>query len=134
MLELAQAYGCAIRQITAQPRDNLAGLPYEVVDDVKQFAPALMAEFKIPTTDTFYASFYDDQATRENLLTTLRQMNSGSLGELMCHPGYSDAALEASSTYNRQREVELAILKEQEIQETIKALDIELVTFAALKG
>ena len=133
MLELAQEYQCAIRQINIQDSDYVRGLSPELGQDVKKFAPSLMAEFNIPTTDTFFASFYDDWATKENLLNILRNLKDGGIYEIMCHPGYSDAALEASSTYNRQREAELAILTDIEIQETLNELGIEQVTFAVFR-
>ena len=132
MLELAQEYGCAIRQVTSQDGNFLRGLPHEVNQTILNYAPALQEDFNIPTTDTFFASFYNKQATQDEIINILHRLPTDGVHELMCHPGYSDAALETSSFYNRQRETELAILTNNEVQETIKTLNIDLITFAIL--
>ena len=132
MLELAQEFGCAIRQVTAQDSGFLRGLPKMVGETILAYAPLLIREFNISTTDAFYASFYDEQATKEDIIGILERLPKDGLYELMCHPGYSDAALEASSIYNRQRERELAVLTDKEVKDAIRQLDIELVTFAVL--
>lgn len=132
MLELAQEFSCAIRQVTAQDSDFLSGLPHELSGDIQEFAPRLIREFAIRTTDAFFASFYDDHATQEELLGILDRLPASGIYELMCHPGYADAALDATTIYSRQRENELAVLTAKAIQEKIAACQIELVSFAAL--
>lgn len=132
MLELAREYGCAIRQVTAQDDGFLRGLPAGVRETILDYAPALLREFGVPTTDAFYASFYDEQATKEEVIGILERLPAEGVFELMCHPGYSDAALEASSTYNRQREEELAVLTDDEVRGAVGRFGIELATFAAL--
>jgi predicted glycoside hydrolase/deacetylase ChbG (UPF0249 family) len=129
MLELAQEYGCAIRQVTS---NEGSWLPEEVQATILDYAQPLMKEFEITTTDAFYGSFYDEQATKEEISGILRRLPESGVFELMCHPGYSDAGLEASSIYNRQRERELEVLTDQIVLDLIKNLDIELVTFAVL--
>jgi hypothetical protein len=129
MLELAQEYGCAIRQVTSSEG---GWLPEEVQETIPDYAQPLMKAFNIATTDNFYGSFYDERATKAEITAILNGLPENGVFELMCHPGYSDAALEASSTYNRQREKELAILTDKEVKDAIRQLDIELVTFGAL--
>jgi len=131
MLDLAQAYGCAIRQVFAQEQgDSLNGLPVGVHTAVRQFAPALMRQYAPPTTDGFFTSFYDEWATKEELLRIISSLPGEGTYEIMCHPGYSDAALRASTVYASQRDRELAILTDPDIRQAIAARQIELVTFA----
>jgi predicted glycoside hydrolase/deacetylase ChbG (UPF0249 family) len=130
MLELATEYDCAIRQVTSQDEGLVRGLPGELVPALKEYGPRLLAEFGIDTTDKFYASFYDDWATKAELLGILGRLPEDGSSEIMCHPGYSDAALEASSIYNRQREAELKVLTDDEIKSAVQAIDGSLTTFA----
>ncbi|MCB8976720.1 MAG: ChbG/HpnK family deacetylase [Ardenticatenaceae bacterium] len=134
MLELAQEFGCAIRQVNAQDSNFLRGLPIEVEGDIQEFAPRLIEQFGIPTVDAFFASFYDTHATVDELTDILAGLPENGIFELMSHPGYSDAALEATTIYNRQRENELAVLTSGEVWAKIAARQIELVSYAALGG
>ncbi len=79
--------------------------------------------------DTFLATFYDDDATLEHLLSILDELPPG-LTELMCHPGYSGPALD--SVYNVQREREIEILCHPAVKAKIEELEIELVDFDVL--
>jgi chitin disaccharide deacetylase len=135
MLELAQEYGCAIRQVTAQGDGvEMAGLPAEVQASAREYAPRLLAEFAPRRAAAFYASFYDELATREELLRILHSLPAAGIYELMCHPGYSDPELEASTIYARQREQELAVLTDPSIKEVLAGRGIGLTTFAAVNG
>jgi len=134
MLELAQEYGCAIRQVVAQGESSeLNGLPAEVQRPIREYGPRLMAEFAARHPDRFYASFYDTRATKEDLLRIVVDLPAAGTAELMCHPGYADEALMAGSIYNRQRERELAILTDSEVREAIDGRGIRLVSFASLE-
>ena len=132
MLELAQEYGCGIRQLLAQGgEESMAGLPAEIVEPMKEYAPRLLREFKPRMPDIFLASFYDELATRDELLRLISGLQPGTT-ELMCHPGYADPILLAGSTYARQRESELAILTDPAMRQAIQARGIELISFAQL--
>ena len=53
--------------------------------------------------------------------------------ELVCHPGYSDAELQAAGTrLTRSREVELEALTSPEIKSLISRQGIELISYADL--
>jgi predicted glycoside hydrolase/deacetylase ChbG (UPF0249 family) len=81
--------------------------------------------------DRFICSFFGQEAlSLETLLHLLDTLPQGT-SELMCHPGYDDPAL-AASTYRRERETELALLTHPNLHQQVKRLGIELVTFAAL--
>jgi hypothetical protein len=129
MLELAQEYGCGIRQVFAQGHaDSPVGLPDATLAPIQEYAPRLLREFGPKTPDVFIASFYDQSATKDELLRLISKLQPG-IAELMCHPGYADPILLAGSTYTRQRESELAILTDPTICQAIRARGIELISF-----
>lgn len=72
--------------------------------------------------------FYDDGATRENLLRILNNLPDGIL-EIMCHPGYPH---DLDEVYVAQRQRELDILTDPSVREAIDKQGIELVTFTAV--
>lgn len=132
MLELAAEYGSGIRLVIAEGHeDSMAGLPTEVLTPIQEFAPRLLKEFKPKTPDVFHASFYDEMATKDELLRLMAGLEAGT-AEIMCHPGYADVTLLSGSTYARQRESELAILTDPEVRQVIQARGIELISFAQL--
>lgn len=130
MLELAKEYDCPIRNPIAYGENPTAGMP-GVADPMADHAPRLIKEFNARSTDTIFVNFYDEGATHEELLNTLGKIGDGTY-ELMCHPGYVDAAFAKESAYNFQRERELKILTDPAIKQAIEANGIELITFADL--
>lgn len=132
MLELAREYGAGIRLVIAQgDEENMTGLPTEVLTPIQEYAPRLLKEFKPKTPDIFHASFYDEMATKEELLRLINTIGPG-ISEIMCHPGYADPILLAGSIYARQRESELAVLTDPDIRQAIQERGIELISFAQL--
>lgn len=121
MLEIAQEYGCPIRNPAAHG-SNPMGM---------QIYP-LMQEFKIRTTDSIFTNFYDDGATKEDLLNIIELIEDGKTYELMCHPGHVDEAFANESIYNFQREREWKIVTDPEVKQAIAAQNIELINFANL--
>jgi len=132
MLELASEYGAGIRLVIPQGNeDSMAGLPDQILTPIKEYAPRLLKEFRPRTPDVFHTSFYDQMATREELLRLINTLQPGA-SEIMCHPGYADPILLAGSAYARQRESELAILTNPEIRQVIHVRGIQLISFAQL--
>ena len=132
MLELAHAYAAGIRLVIAQgDEDSMAGLPTEVLTPIREYAPRLLKEFRPKTPDVFHASFYDEMATKEELLRLINGLGPGT-AEIMCHPGYADSILLAGSVYARQRESELGVLTDPEVRQAIEARGIQLISFAQL--
>src|SRR5688572_18674782 len=129
MLELAREYDCAIRLPIVHESDEMAGLPSELIGPIKKYAPGLLNEFNPRRPTAFFASFYDELATREELTRILDEIGEGTF-EIMCHPGYIDEPLLAASSYARQRETELEVLTDPAIKAGIKSRGIELITFA----
>ncbi len=133
MLELAKEYGAGLRRATSQgEQDEMEGGASETAESALTFAPRLLDEFKPRCPDIFFATFYDDQATKDVLTHIMQRFTEDHTYEIMCHPGYSDPNLIASSGYARQRDGELAILTSPEIQAEVKRLGIELINFSEL--
>jgi hopanoid biosynthesis associated protein HpnK len=86
----------------------------------------------VAAPDYFYgvsATGFLDRAAVEAVLRDLPEGTS----ELMCHPGYADAALEAVPTrLRRERETELAALTGPEIRNLVREMGIELITYRGL--
>jgi predicted glycoside hydrolase/deacetylase ChbG (UPF0249 family) len=121
MLELAADYNCAIRfPFTGESQREL--------EPTYPHVPELLRQFNPRRPDTFIVDFYDEGATLEELVKILDRVQDGT-SELMCHPGHVDGAFASESVYNYQRERELQILADPNIQETIQANGIKLITF-----
>ena len=123
MLELAKEYGCAIRFPFSE-------VPSELEETAKQ-VPSLIQEFNPRRPDVFFANFYDEAATKEQLLNIIASVGEGT-SEIMCHPGYVDAAFAKESVYNLQREKELKIITDPSVRQAIESQGIQLITFADL--
>lgn len=123
ILELAHEYNCAIRfPFTEISRE---------LESTAKHVPVLVQEFNPRRPDIFFVNFYDERATREELLKILDQVEEGT-SELMCHPGYVEEGFEKESVYNVQRARELEILTDPSIKEAVRTNGIELITFADL--
>ena len=123
MLELAQEYDCAIRF----PFTNVS----RELEETSKQVPELLEKFNLRKPDVFFVNFYDETATKEDLLKIIESVQEGT-SEIMCHPGYVDDAFAKESVYNFQRARELDILTNPAVKEAIAAKDIQLITFADL--
>jgi predicted glycoside hydrolase/deacetylase ChbG (UPF0249 family) len=118
MLDLAGEYGAPVRQ------PHATGL----VPGIEQFGPRLLEQKRSRTTDHSVLSFYDEGVSLDNLLGILGALAEG-VTELMCHPGYVDDEILGGSSYNRQRERELAVLTDPEVRRAVQAGSITLADF-----
>lgn len=126
MLELAEEYGCPIRYpLSPTNKDD------REFSETTEYASDLLNEFNPRRPDVFFVNFYDETATKEQLLNIINTVGEGT-SEIMCHPGHVDEAFAKESVYNFQRERELQILTDPSIQEAIAEQRIELITFADL--
>jgi predicted glycoside hydrolase/deacetylase ChbG (UPF0249 family) len=126
MLELAKEYDCPIRYPLLPTNSDSREFA-----ETTRHAPALLNEFKPQRPEAFFVNFYDETATKENLLNIINSVGEGT-SEIMCHPGYVDEAFAKESIYNFQRAGELQILTDPAIKQAVQANDIELITFADL--
>lgn len=84
------------------------------------------------TTDGTIAIAATGKLHLKMLLATLEALPEGTW-ELVCHPGYSDADLQASGTrLTQSREVELQALTSAEVKSLISRRGIELISYADL--
>ena len=124
MLELAKEYDTTIR-FPFVPR-----VSSEVEETAKQ-VPELMQHFPIRHPDAFFADFYDEHANYGTLMDIFARLPEG-ISEIMCHPGYVDAAFAEESSYNYQREQELRILIDPALTQAIHNAGVELTSFATV--
>ncbi len=99
-----------------------------MIGPIKEYAPKLLKEFNPRRPNAFFASFYDELATREELQKLFNEVKDGTC-EIMCHPGHVDEAFATESSYNKQRETEFEILTDPVIKQAIHAHGIELINF-----
>jgi hypothetical protein len=133
MLELARDYDCAIRRpLALDAKPDEVGMPPELVALVQSHAPDLLAAFKPRCPDQFFVTFYDDRATQNEIERLITELPESGIYEIMCHPGYSDPALIAASSYARQRDVEVAILTSPQTLNAVRQRGIQLISFADL--
>jgi len=93
---------------------------------------AALAAAGVATPDYFYGVSSTGYLDRDALSAVLRDVPEG-VSELMCHPGYVDAALERVETrLVRQREVEFEAVADPEFRILAARLGIQLVTYRAL--
>jgi predicted glycoside hydrolase/deacetylase ChbG (UPF0249 family) len=83
----------------------------------------------VPTTRHFRGLALGYGFSAAALARVLRQLHPG-VTELMCHPGYPDAALAATTTYTVGRERELAALTEPAILAIVMQRGISLESWA----
>ena len=93
---------------------------------------AALAAAGVTAPDYFYGVSSTGYLDRDTLADVLRDVPEG-VSELMCHPGYVDAALECVSTrLLRQRETEFQAVAAPEARILAARLGIQLVTYRAL--
>lgn len=84
----------------------------------------------ISTADYFCGIAQTGELTREGVAQFLKILPEGTT-ELMCHPGYVDAALQKSSTrLQKSRQSELAILTDTGIRNLVASQGIRLIDYA----
>src|SRR5262245_58519863 len=123
MLELAKEYDCAIRFPFTEISSE--------IEETAKYVPDLIQKFNPRRPDVFFVNFYDETATKEDLLNIINNVAEGT-SELMCHPGYVDEPFAKESSYNFQRERELNILTDPSIKKAIESNGIKLITFSGL--
>jgi chitin disaccharide deacetylase len=83
----------------------------------------------ISTADYFCGIAQTGELTREGVEQFLKSLPAGTT-ELMCHPGYADAALQKTSTrLQLSRETELKILTDTGIRNLVASLGIRLIDY-----
>jgi len=133
MLELAQEYNAAIRlPLAEKPAATLDGIPDALAAPMLEAAPRLLAQFQPRSPDRFFATFYDEGATRAEFVRILDSLPAAGAFEIMCHPGYVDEAFARESAYAWQRQTEFEILTDPKMRNEIEKRNIRLISFAQL--
>jgi len=133
MLELARDYDLPIRlPIAHNTGKNVEGLPEELTPPLSEFAPPLLEQFQPRSPEAFFATFYDENATRGEFLRILGLFLPNSTFEIMCHPGYVDEAFAKTSGYAFQRQPELEILTDPAMRKEVERRGLQLISFAQL--
>ena len=133
MLELAQEYDVPIRLPLAESsKTTMDGIPGPLAASMLEAAPRLLAQFQPRSTDGFFVTFYDEGATREELIRILDRLPESGTFEIMCHPGYVDETFARESSYAWQRHSELEVLTDPQMRAEIEKRGIQLVNFAQL--
>ncbi len=84
----------------------------------------------ISTADYFCGIAQTGELTREGVAQFLKSVPDGTT-ELMCHPGYADAALEKTPTrLQDSRQIELQILTDTGIRNLVASQGIRLIDYA----
>lgn len=97
----------------------MRGVPVRPCDEGTAF---YLNKLGIASPQQFSAKFYgQDSVSADKFIAILESSNARSL-EIMTHPGYSSPLLESESTYSKERELELAVLTNQELASAIAAL------------
>ena len=106
-------------------------LPVRSIDSVDR---ATFRQLGLTTPDAFVRRFHglDGEGTTVDILIDIIANVATGWTELMCHPGYVDAQIMASS-YRDEREQELVILCSPDALDAISSHGIELSTFTDLK-
>jgi chitin disaccharide deacetylase len=83
----------------------------------------------ISTSDYFCGIAHTGELTREGLEQLMKSLPDGTT-ELVCHPGYADAALQKSPTrLQGSRQTELQILTDTGIRNLVASLGIRLIDY-----
>jgi hypothetical protein len=137
LFDLAARYAIPIRRVWSDrgQQDSVADLLNGVPDLARKRAvtdiTAILNGVPLPMMpDRFDDGFYDATATLGDLLLILTNLPEG-VTEIMCHPGYADAALD--SDYTAKREDEVKTLIHVSVREVIRAEGIDLITFGDLR-
>lgn len=121
MLALAREYSVAVR-CPAYGYPNL-------ID--RQAGQSLLAEYGINAPHSCLTEFFGDEISTAMVVHLISELPDGT-HELMCHPGYSDAYLDQTSVYSRQRDLEMDILTHASVQAALKDNQVSLATFSDL--
>lgn len=135
MLQLAEELGCRIRRPFGEDSDDLPGEETNLgLDQIMSAFESKGNTAKPLTTQGYFGSFYDEDASFEVLNEALEKMahhETINSFEIMTHPAIVDEELMEVSSYNLQRDRERRILQDQRLV-TFVDEHFELVRFGDL--
>jgi len=126
-LRAALAFGARRNGVTLKQGVQARGLKLLARDAREQAARA-----GISTADYFCGIAQTGTFTREGVEQLVKSLPDGTT-ELMCHPGYADAALQKSPTrLQASRQTELQILTDTRIRNLVASLGIRLIDYGCV--
>jgi predicted glycoside hydrolase/deacetylase ChbG (UPF0249 family) len=138
-LDVADAFNLPVRIPFPRQATDLAeapaligNVPADVVESMLRADWQVLAERPVMAPDNFIMTFFGQRISVESLLALLDALPTG-ISELMTHPGLVDDQIKAQSSYNIEREKELAALTDPQVLTRIQKLDIDLVTYSAVR-
>lgn len=109
-------------------RDSLVAPVF--LEVARRFGVALRGHSRVRCLSAFYGQWAGESHFEQIRAASLARILEAEVGdgitELICHPGYCDALL--TSSYTREREVEVDTLCDPMIRRRLADLDIELVS------
>ncbi|PKO12410.1 MAG: hypothetical protein CVU39_24180 [Chloroflexi bacterium HGW-Chloroflexi-10] len=136
MLTLAQELNCPIRNPFGEGGSSFEDyLPSGTTQQITTDMTDLFNRYHPLSTQIFLSTFYDKNATLENLksiLTTIADDPHHHTFELMCHPAIIDEDLQQISSYYHQRAVERIILESSDLGTLLRLHKIRLINFSSL--
>jgi len=106
-----------------------------LLEIAKRLGVPLRGHSAVRYLSSFYGQWsgesHPEQISVANLLHILASEIDGGIVELGCHPGYPDPYL--SSSYAREREIEVETLCHPDLRRSIEAQGIELVSYRDLE-
>ena len=111
----------------------LEGFPRDLVRGMIATNSALLRARRLAYPAHFIGTFFGREAINLDTLSALLEGLPEGISELMCHPGFADDTLSTSS-YRREREIEIEILTHPDIARSVRRLGIDLVNYRALAG
>jgi predicted glycoside hydrolase/deacetylase ChbG (UPF0249 family) len=136
MLLLAEEIGCPIRlPFNRSEPKMLDYLPVKLAKQDKEDFIVLLEKYSPVCPDRFFSNFYDEGATSQTLMDNFRSIRDSETGttfEIMCHPAIVDEELRQASEYKDQRANELQALIDPSLMSGLEACSIKLINFSSL--
>ena len=130
-LELARTYDLALRPFLPDDfsnKDLERNFPKKMHHFLCECARQAVQTSELNSPDILLSGFFGSNASLDHLLSMLSGLCDG-VTEIICHPGYSDAALARTSDYTHGREHELRLLSDPSLPKWIRAHDVELCSY-----
>ena len=136
MLKLAHEFDCPVRlPYSLQPNAEGEVLPGCKTDVTRDAVEDLLKTYPVPSPRSFCGDFYAETATLSTLLQIMERISIStcSTWELMVHPGICDEQLTQISSYNKNRDRELAALTDPKGMLYLQTKGISLMSFSGLR-
>jgi chitin disaccharide deacetylase len=135
MLKLAAEFECPVRMPYSLQQNTDGELLSGCKTDVtREAVESLLKTNPVTSPQSFCGDFYAETAAISTVLQIMDRISTStcSTWELMCHPGICDEQLNKISSYNQNRNLELAALTDPKGIVYLQTRGISLIAFSAL--